>query len=157
MKPLSRIIPHCHMQKSVDEHPNAKLHRRDQNRASGAPQKKRSPPPKAVDAPNDHKASTTREHHARMCPAAPKKLDESVSHTAKKKEKSRFAKRLHRESRTEKDRRFHSLFTLGFPFAAVRSHAIAAERPPSSSISPSRTAFLPSKIVPTSVTSSVCE
>ena len=157
MKTLSRIIPHRHMQKSVDEHPNAKLHRRNKKRASGTPQKKRSSSPKAVNAPNDYKTSPTRQHHTRMCPASPKKLDESVSHTAKKKEKSRFAKRLHRKSRTEKDRRFHSLFTLCFPFAAVRSHAIAAERPPSSSISPSRTAFLPSKIVPTSVTSSVCE
>lgn len=157
MKSLSRIIPNCHMQKAIDEHSNAKLHRRNEKRASGTPQKKRSSSPKAVNAPNDYKTSPTRQHHTRMCPASPKKLNKSIPHTAEKKEKHRFTKRRHRKSRAEKDRCFHSLFTFCFSFAAMRSHAIAAERPPSSSMSPSRTAFFPSKIVPTSVTSSVCE
>lgn len=157
MKALSRIVPNRHVQKTIDEHPDAKLHHRNEKRTCGAPQKKRPASPKIVDAPNNHKASAARQHHAWVCPAAPKKLDEPVAHTAEKKEKRRFSERRHREFRAKKDRFLHALSSSRFALAAVRSHAIAAERPPSSSISPSRTAFFPSKIVPISVTSSVCE
>ena len=141
------------MKGKIDEHTDAKFHGGDAECTDGASQNERYMLPFAVDSADHGEADTAREYHARVRIAAPEDLHGAVSYAAKKElhGQDHACLRVSAEAKGMESGTDHTPDAPSFACAQARSHAMAPERPPISSISPKRTASSPSRMEPTSV------
>ncbi len=156
MKAFARIIPNIQMQNTIDDNPDTKFHRHHDKCAEDATQKKREPHPFSIEKDDRRKADAACEDHGRMRIAAPDDLQKSIPDAAEqKRDQHIFFWMPPAFCSKEGMLLFQVLASFSLrSFAVFLRYVIASRNPPSSSISPSATASLPSMMEPTSVESS---